>query len=291
MKCEICNRKMKPVYPNMSKQERTRFYRCPLCKLIWAPKLNISETFSSKLNEENRQKALQNVRQHEFRQVNSLVERYVSKGGRGLDIGCAYGWYMKSVGREYVIEGIEPEDSVAKKARENGNQVYTGFFPEDMPNNVERYDFLVFNNVWEHINYTSKLIENSLKCLKQRGIMIITVPLSTGGLYRIAELFEKIGRTKELARLWQLHFHSPHIYYFTKENLTELMKKYGCTILECQDVKGIDPERMKERFEMDADERYGNLKAKIFQRLYPILKHLPADKKIFVFQFESERND
>ena len=74
-------------------------------------------------------------------------------------------------------------------------------------------------------------------------------------------------------------------------NLTELMKKYGCTILEYQDVKGIDPERMKERFEMDADERYGNLKAKIFQRLYPILKHLPADKKIFVFQFESERND
>lgn len=285
MKCEICNGKMKPVYPNMSKREQTKFYRCTSCKLIWAPKLNVSATFSSKLNEGNRQKALQDVRQREFRQVNTLVRRYVPKRGKGLDIGCAYGWYMKSVSREYVIEGIEPEDSVARKARANGNQVYTGFFPEDLPDNAGKYDFLVFNNVWEHINHTSELLENSLGFLKPGGIMVITVPLSAGGLYRIAELFEKAGRTKELARLWQLHFHSPHVYYFTKENLTKLMKKYGCRILEYQDVRGIAPERMKERFEMDQDERHGAIKAIIFRLIYPLLRLLPSDKAVFVFQY------
>lgn len=284
--CENCNAEMKPVYHNMRRRERINIYRCPLCKLIWAPELDVDTSFQSKLDERNRERGLKDIRLREFAQVNAMVNKYVIKGGRGLDVGCAYGWYMKSVSKDYKIEGIEPEEAVAKKAGDSGYKVYTGFFPEDMPEDTEKYEYLVFNNVWEHINHTSKLISRSVAYLKSRGIMVITVPLANGGLYRISEFFEKAGRTKELVRLWQFHFHSPHIYYFTKKNFEQLMKKYNCTLLEYQDVRGIDPKRMKERFEMDKDEKYGSLKALVFQLVYPFIKMLPADKAVFVFRYE-----
>ncbi len=282
--CENCNKKMKYVYKNMSQIEQMKFYCCPNCRLLWTPKLEVNTSFQSKLDENNREAALKNIRSKEFDQVNNLIKKYLPKG-RGLDVGCAYGWYMKSVHKNYVMEGIEPEAAIAQKASKDGHKVYTGFFPQDMPKEAGIYDFIVFNNVWEHINHTSKLIKESSRFLKRGGIMIITIPLSTGGLYKISEFFEKVGRTKELIRLWQLHFHSPHVYYFTKKNFVELMTKYNYILLECQDVRGLDPKRMRERFEMDMDEQYGKLKARLFQMIYPILKKLPADKAVFVFRY------
>lgn len=286
--CENCGIVMKQVYYNLRHREKIDIYRCPTCKLTWAPELNINISFRSRLDEESRERALKKIRLEESVQVNKLIEKYVQKGGKGLDVGCAYGWYMKSASDLYEMEGIEPEDSVAEKARAAGYRGYTGFFPWDMPDSAGKYDFLVFNNVWEHINHTSKLIKESVGFLKCGGIMVITVPLSVGGLYKISELFEKMGRTKELTRLWQLHFHSPHIYYFTKKNLSELMERNHCTLLECRDIRGIDPKRMKERFEMDEDEKHGGLKARVFQLAYPFIKRFPADKAIFVFRYNGE---
>lgn len=283
--CENCNTKMKHIYRNMAHKEGIQFYRCPKCRLLWTPELGVNTAFQSKLDEKNREAALENIRSKEYEQVNNLIKKYVSTG-RGLDVGCAYGWYMKSIGENYKMEGIEPETAIAQKASEDGYKVYTGFFPQDMPKETGNYDFIVFNNVWEHINHTSKLINESTGFVRKNGYLVITVPLFTGGLYRISELLERLGRTKELARLWQLHFHSPHIYYFSKKNFTELMNQHHFSLQECQDVRGIDPKRMRERFEMDTDERYGRVKAKLFQIAYPFLKLLPADKAVFLFRYD-----
>ena len=286
VKCEICGDGMLPAYHHMTQNEKTPFFCCPSCGLRWAPELDVIRTFSSKLDEKSRRDALCGVREQEFEQVNRLLARFVQKGSRGLEVGCAYGWYLESVGDKYQMEGIEPEASVAEQARRNGHKVHIGFFPDGMPVHAMGYDFIVFNNVWEHINHSSQLIEGSLRYLKKNGIMIITIPLSSGGLYRLSEILESVGRAKELTRLWQLHFHSPHIYYFNKKNICSLMSHYNCHLLACEDVRNnIDPSRMKERFEMDSDETHGAFKAAVFRAVYPLLRRLPADKAVFVFQY------
>lgn len=291
MKCEICGSELNLTYRNMQKKEGQKFYICPCCKLRWAPNLSVNRLFHSKLNEENRHEALVGVRIQEFEQINNIVDRYVKKWSRGLEVGCAYGWYLDTVRDKYNMEGIEPEKVIAERARANGHTVYTGFFPDDMPKSIEKYDFIVFNNVWEHINNVSGLIDATLKYLKKGGVIIVTVPLSTGGLYRIAEIFEKIGYTKWLARLWQLHFHSPHIYYFTKKNFETIMKNHGCKLEFVEDIRDfIDPKRMKQRFEMDLDEKHGGLKATIFQAMYPLIKRLPSDKAVFVYRYTGGNN-
>jgi len=289
--CEICGKKMKPIYKRMALNEKTVFLYCSNCKLRWAPNIDFNRSFMSKLNENSRQEALSNIRKHEFEQVNRLVYQFVEKGHRGLEIGCAYGWYLDTICEEYHMEGIEPEDKVAQVARLKGHKVYSGFFPDDIPAEADKYDFLVFNNVWEHINNTSKLIDRSRGLLNEKGLLFITIPLSTGGIYKTAEMLEFLGNTKWLTRLWQLHFHSPHIYYFTKRNFVKLMEKKGFDLLTIENmIDSIDPKKMKERFAMDSDEKSPGIKAFIFRIFYPFIRILPADKAIFVFQYNSLGN-
>ena len=284
-RCEICENTMLPIYNKLSTRYKTSFYKCPVCGLRWAPELNIDLELQTHLDETKRQKALEGIRAHEYEQVNRLVKRYVDSGSCGLDVGCSYGWYMDLLSKDYYLEGIEPEEKIATQAREKGHIVYTGYFPDDIPEN-RTYDFMVFNNVWEHINHMPGLIEGTIRNLNLGGVLVITVPLSSGGLFRIAETEERFGRTKELARLWQLAFQSPHIYYVNKQNFRSIMMSYGFELLACEDVRdNIDPKKMKERFEMDSDEKHGTLKATLFKALYPMLRMLPADKAVFVFKY------
>lgn len=285
--CENCHRIMKKTYRHMSKREHVEFFKCPGCKLLWAPELNFDTTFQSKLDEQKRRNALQDIREQEFDDVLALLKKHVPHG-RGLDVGCSYGWFIEKAAKLYEMEGIEAEDQVAQKARDKGMRVYTGMFPQDLNLENGKYDFIIFNNAWEHINHTTELIDNSLEYLKEHGMLIITVPLSTGGIYAVSECLEKLGRVKELARLWQLHFHSPHIYFFTKKNLEQMMIKRGCRLIERRDIRSINVAKMKDRFEMDTDEKHASLKALLFKAVYPILKRMPADKAVFFFCYDSD---
>lgn len=276
---------MKPVYANLT--EYADIYKCPKCKLLWGPNLSIDKNFQSELDEGNRKTALEKTRVDEFNVVLELMKTKICQGARGLDVGCSYGWFIKACQKDFKCEGIEAEDSVARQARKilgGGYEVYSGFFPDDMPKDCEKYDFIIFNNAWEHINQTGKLLEGCAEYLKPDGYLIVTVPLSSGILYKISELFCRLGRKKELIRLWQLKFHSPHIYYFNKKNLTLLMKKYGFEAVQYKKLQSIDTSKMKERFEMDKTETNAALKAFVFKICYPIIRLLPEDKGVFIYR-------
>lgn len=288
--CENCKSVMKNVYYNLAKREKVEIYRCPKCKLLWAPALDIDTSFSSKLNEQKRQEALKDARDGEFGQILQLMRKHIV-AGNGLEVGCSYGQFMQKAKSYYRMEGIEAEDTVAEEARQSGLSVHTGLFPLDFTIENDKYDFIIFNNAWEHINHTDDLIKGCLRHLTLGGWLIITVPVSGGGMYKMASYLERLGRTKELTRLWQLHFHSPHIYYFNKKNLKELMGKNGLDLVECKEIRSIDTNKMQQRFEMDADEKHGALKAFMFKCIYPVLRLLPADKAVFMFCYSTESSN
>lgn len=299
LSCECCGAVMKPIYRNMRKKEGVETYKCKRCSLLWAPQLDIDTTFTSQLNEDNRKEAIEGIRNTEFQSVSSLLQKFLTSG-KGLDVGCSYGWFMEqmqnsedifeislseSSHNKYMIDGIEAEDAVAEQARNKGLNVYTGLFPMDMPSDNRKYDFIVFNNVWEHINHTDKLIIDCISYLKNDGYLLITVPLSSGILYKISEMLEILGRTNELARLWQLRFHSPHIYFFNKKNMSTLMKRYKLKLVESMDMRSIDINKMEVRFNMDKGEKNAKIKAILFRLIWPLLKKMSADKAVFLYKY------
>jgi hypothetical protein len=145
--CECCGAIMKPVYKNMSRKEGVDIYKCKQCLLLRAPKLNIDTTFTSQLNEVKRKEAIEGIRNTEFHSVISLLQKFLTSG-KGLEVGCSYGWFMEQINNsvdilgtnlsqtshyKYFMEGIEAEDAIAEQARNKGLNVYTGLFYFDMP--------------------------------------------------------------------------------------------------------------------------------------------------------------
>lgn len=286
MICEVCGSKMHTIYKRMAKQENKQFYMCNKCHLLWAPFLKIDESFVSDLNEVEREKALGSSRKQEFSTILERMREIIPSGRDGLEVGCAYGWFLDAAKDKYNVIGIEAEDKIASYARNRGHKVLTGYFPDDLP--ISEYDFIIFNNVWEHINNTSKLIEACTRYTKPDGYVIFTILLSTGVIYKTAALLERVGRTKELIRLWQLHFHSPHVYYFNKENIVEIMLRYGFELVNYESVKSIDVNQMKSRFSMDKNEKKAGLKAFLFKFFYFFAKHMAEDKGTFYFRYKGK---
>ena len=64
------------------------------------------------------------------------------------------------------------------------------------------------------------------------------------------------------------------------------MSKHGFILEHVEDVRdSINASKMKERFDMDIDEKHSGIKAAVFQMGYPVIRILPADKAVFVFQY------
>lgn len=166
--CENCKEPMRRVYRNLAKREKVQIYKCPRCKLFWAPDLDLDLSFNSKLDEQKRLEVLTDVRESEFDQVLQMMQRHIS-AGHGLEVGCAYGQFMQKAEQYYKMEGVEAEDAVAEKAREKGLCVHTGLFPQNFTEGKGQYDFIIFNNAWEHINHTEDLLRGCLQYIKWGG--------------------------------------------------------------------------------------------------------------------------
>lgn len=279
MTCEICGSNMKPTLQRLSAQA----FLCPACKLVVLKDKDIDLETESSLDENKRAVSLENTRKSEFDITINLMKRYISENASGLDIGCSYGDFISCVQNTYRCEGIEPEASVASKASDRGFAVTQGFFPKDIH---KLYDFLVFNNAFEHIRDCNALLEGCNEKTEKNGYVVITVPLTSGILYKIAKLLFFFGRTKELERLYQLKFHSPHVYYYNKDNLKMLLRKHGFAYVGYEKLNNIDVKSMKDRIMMDRTEKAAGLKAALFRIAYPILKLFPEDKGVFIFKKE-----
>ena len=285
IRCECCQYKMVPRFKNIHKKEHIEIYQCPNCKLYWAPQLQMDDTFHSRLDERNRVEAIVKLRETEFQNVLMCIKKH-SCGNKMLEVGCSYGWFMQMAEKAgFDVEGIEPEVEIAQQAYSKGLKVTTGYFPQDVIHGG--YNIIVFNNVWEHINHSHEMIAACDDLLSRDGtgnILAITVPLSSGILFQISALLEKVGVTEYMTWLWQLHFHSPHIYFFTKENMNRFFEPRGYRLVEFQEIRSIDSSKMKERFLMDKTERFAGIKEKLFAIAWKILKFLPPDKALFIYE-------
>ena len=114
--------------------------------------------------------------------------------------------------------------------QEDGVDVVNGLFPQDFT--ISRtYDFIIFNDVFEHLPDLDSVLRKCGELLKPEGILIINCPDSGGIFFRVANVMRKLGIDTYWRRLWQVDFYSPHLWYFNKDNLSQILRGYGflCT--------------------------------------------------------------
>jgi SAM-dependent methyltransferase len=251
-----------------------------------APKVTFDTSFSSDYDQPKGKLALRELRINNYKEIFKHLKDHLKPDSRGLEVGCAYGLFLEMCRDNNVTcMGIEPEPDLAERARQSGHNVITGFFPDDLKGQADNVDFIIFNDVFEHIPDIGKAIESCYKLLAHNGVLIINLPLSSGFFYKAGTILYKLGRKQPMERLWQLEFHSPHFHYFNKNNLTRLLHKNGFKLDQFHNLTTITKDTIKYRIEMDRKQTWAKKSTiGILKMLFPLINTLPKDIGCFYFK-------
>ena len=258
-------------------------YKCPNCKMMWLEKgeLDITEKIEYK-------SALENLNILRIENYNTILDNMhwmLKENSIGFEIGAAFGLFIKEAeNRGYIMSGIEPMEETYLIAKEKGLNVYKGFFPDDMKD-IQKVDFIIFNDVFEHIPNILETIEACKNMLNEEGLLIINIPLSTGILFRLSQILDIIQLPEFLQRLWQIKTESPHLYYFNKRNLKLLMENNGFILEKEIKMKTFKVKGLKSRISSIYVSKIKAIFLSVaLTMLAPMFNIFPRDTKCFIFK-------
>ena len=147
---------------------------------------------------------------------------------------------------------------------------------------------LFFNDVLEHIPDISTTMKSNFTILNRNGLLIINLPIQEGLFYFFARIAYRFGINDLLNRMWQFNFHSPHIYYFRKENLISLASKHGFKLIESYPLKTIKFSEISSRIKQDQNQSFLKYWISVIGTilLYPFMRIYP-DIYCFIFRNEA----
>lgn len=260
-------------------------YQCNKCGFQFAPNATFDTTMISDQDETTRMKALKSLRVMNFEKIVASLKKQISSNHSGLEIGSGHGWFLETCKKSGIhCCGIEPETHFNDMYHEMGVDVINGFFPDALPAN-SKYDFIIYNDVFEHLPDVKTSMRMNQKALNPKGKLIVNIPLKSGVIYRLSELAYMFGIKNLLNRMWQFNFHSPHLSYFSKRNLIQLSDKEGFTLLESFPLKTINLSEIKDRV---GEDKSSNQFIKMISiagvyLIYPVLQLFP-DTYCFIFE-------
>ena len=143
-----------------------------------------------------------------------------------LDVGCASGLFMRvAQAQGYAVKGIEPNRQLFALTQQQGLNVVHDYFPPQQPLH-EKFDVIIFNDVFEHIPDVHQILKNCGTYLKQDGLLILNLPNAEGLIFKVSRLLTACGWSGPWERLWQVMFRTPHLHYFTFKSLNKLLAQH-----------------------------------------------------------------
>ena len=236
---------------------------------------------------------LDQLRKKNFRKIcKQLFKRYGSLNGLNvLEVGCAEGWFLeesRSQGMNAI--GVEPSSPHAELSRSKGFKVLHDFFPTQELDGY-RFDYIIFNDVFEHLPNPVEALKECEKLLNPGGYLVLNLPSFNGVFYQLAELMLKAGQPNPMRRLWQIGLPSPHLTYFNQATLTTFIEDHST--LNCTGffpLETITANGMAKRINADLLEPIAWLIKLVTAFLLPILRILPPDIIVGVFRKSCTKN-
>ena len=195
--CRVCNTSTLRVY-DILKSEDTRqtttVYCCTECHTLFIDPIPYNYQ-----SEENLINYYLPIRDPLMTRYNSVF-KYVNnlgKKGKFLDIGCGIG-YSLLVAQDWKWEGvgIEPNPYLSNYSRSKfGLNIVNDFFNiQDFPENS--FDFIMIDQVLEHLYDIHPFFEDVVSLLKPNGILMIGVPPVDWLRLLIAKIDPCIGKSR-----------------------------------------------------------------------------------------------
>lgn len=133
------------------------------------------------------------LRNPRYKWVSFLAEirKYITKGSL-LDIGCAYGLFLKESSQYFECTGTDISEHAIAHARStlpNEVGVFVGA-AGSLPAN-KQYDLITCFDVLEHTKDLNEALDNIYDLLKDNGVLAITVPVYDGPLGWLVNMLDK----------------------------------------------------------------------------------------------------
>ncbi len=149
--------------------------------------------------------------------IDLLIKKMISlfnlnSNSKIFEIGCNDGHMLKIMKRNgfKYLEGIEPTKDSFKLAKKQINEVHNDFFSSKFvaKKKLKNFDLVYSRQVFEHLNNLNDKLKGVHKMLKNKGKLLIEVPMHDMYLENLDYTF------------WE-----EHINYFTKKSLYYLLQK------------------------------------------------------------------
>jgi len=166
-----------------------------------------------------------------YERVLPSLERF-RKTGRLLEIGCSYGYFLEAARRAgWRAEGVEISGYASDIARAKGFEIHQEEL-QALELDRDSYDVVAMWDVIEHLTNPAEVVARSRDLLRASGAIVARTPnahaLETrGGLLNTA--YRQLvypANTPE------------HVYHFTPESLSSLLKEKGFERVEIDDYGG-----------------------------------------------------
>lgn len=197
------------LYPPPSEEEEIAFYKQEFEKYMGKRSAQDKDWSSPEKHFQSNQ--------DEMKRRMRMLENYISKGQKILEVGCSSGFMLSALkGRGVDVYGIDPSEGFIEYVKAKGISVYKNLL--DLNKDIkQKFDIIIHYYVLEHIREPLEFIQSYTKMLNENGKMIFEVPCATDPLIELYKVpaFDKF--------YWSVAHH----WYFNKESLTALLGKTG----------------------------------------------------------------
>src|SRR5215469_13298460 len=160
------------------------------------------------------------VLRREFARTVQFIRGF-RKGGRLLEIGCAYGFFLEEARRFYDVAGIEVADAAVAFCRSRGLAVINGVAEQSLIAQFGMLDVIVLLDVVEHLADPQSTLALCRQHLNPGGVIVIT----TGDF---ASFYARLS-----GRKLRLMTPPQHLWFFTPESIRRLAHSLGLQLQLC----------------------------------------------------------
>ena len=160
-------------------------------------------------------------------------QKDLSKKGKVLDIGCAYGPYLSaSSDLGWIPFGIEPSSDAVNYVRNNLNfkAICSKFPVENLPSEFSNFNAVTMWYVIEHFENLDQVLSSISSLLDKKGIFAFATPSNSGvsGKYNRETFYKQSPQD--------------HFSIWNPKVAKKILKKYGFKTVKVVST-GIHPER------------------------------------------------
>lgn len=142
-----------------------------------------------------------------------IIEQH-AKGGSLLDVGCAAGFFLESLGPTWEPHGLEPCREMARLAQEKfGDRITLGTFEDFDPQRT--FDVITMWDVLEHVVHPRSVIQKAHALLSPGGHLFIGTPAAESPAAKI------------LGKHWYYYVPPAHINFFDRWTIKTLLERSG----------------------------------------------------------------